>query len=155
MLWPLDLSRGRWRNKHGSAAVPRNLWLRGHCRASIRRRYHPWTWTHVCYSRSRLNFYTSSPNDPTDQIFVYFSEERSVGVKTMRKCVSLISSGFMRSYICHRMLGILEQRNIQRGIIVFPGNMTPSARKVRWRWNHSVYNLICNRLLWPWPTSIA
>ncbi|KAF8348883.1 RNA polymerase [Amanita rubescens] len=63
--------------------------------------------------RSRLNFYTSSPNDPTDQIFVYFSEERSVGVKTMRK-----------------ILGILEQRNIQRGIIVFPGNMTPSARKV-------------------------
>ncbi|KAM6504270.1 RNA polymerase [Amanita muscaria] len=63
--------------------------------------------------RGKLNFYTSSPKDPTDQIFVYFSEERSVGVKTMRK-----------------MLGILEQRNIQRGIIVFPGNMTPSARKV-------------------------
>ncbi|KAK2460920.1 hypothetical protein APHAL10511_007390 [Amanita phalloides] len=63
--------------------------------------------------RSKLNFYTSSPNDPANQIFVYFSEERSVGVKTMRK-----------------MLGILEQRNIQRGIMVFPGNMTPSARKV-------------------------
>lgn len=29
-----------------------------------------------------------------------------------------------------RMLGILEEKNIQQGIIVFPGNMTPSARKV-------------------------
>lgn len=27
------------------------------------------------------------------------------------------------------MLGILEERGIQRGIIVYPGNMTPSARK--------------------------
>ncbi|KAG6898205.1 hypothetical protein C0992_003317 [Termitomyces sp. T32_za158] len=41
------------------------------------------------------------------------SHERSVGVKTMRK-----------------LLGILEEKKIQRGIIVFPGNMTPSARKV-------------------------
>jgi len=32
-----------------------------------------------------------------------------------------------------RLLGILEGKSIQRGIIVFPGNMTPSARKVR-RW---------------------
>lgn len=30
-----------------------------------------------------------------------------------------------------RLLGILEEKSIQRGIIVFPGNMTPSARKVR------------------------
>ncbi|KAK7690617.1 hypothetical protein QCA50_005716 [Cerrena zonata] len=29
-----------------------------------------------------------------------------------------------------KLLGILEEKNIQRGIIVFPGNMTPSARKV-------------------------
>ncbi|KAG6909951.1 hypothetical protein DXG01_014220 [Tephrocybe rancida] len=28
------------------------------------------------------------------------------------------------------LLGILEEKTIQRGIIVFPGNMTPSARKV-------------------------
>lgn len=35
--------------------------------------------------RGRLNFYTSSRSNPSDQIFVYFSEERSVGVKTMRK----------------------------------------------------------------------
>ncbi|KAF8623599.1 hypothetical protein AX17_007302 [Amanita inopinata Kibby_2008] len=63
--------------------------------------------------RNKMGFYSTSRNDPTDQIFVYFSEERSVGVKTMRK-----------------MLGILEQYKIQRGVMVFPGNMTPSARKV-------------------------
>lgn len=28
------------------------------------------------------------------------------------------------------MLSILEEKKIHRGIIVFPGNMTPSARKV-------------------------
>ena len=37
------------------------------------------------YSRNRLNFYTTSRTNPADQIFIFFSEERSVGVKTMRK----------------------------------------------------------------------
>ncbi|KAF9266513.1 RPB5 subunit of DNA-directed RNA polymerase [Marasmius fiardii PR-910] len=63
--------------------------------------------------RSQLNFYATLRTDPSDQIFIFFTDEKSVGVKTMRK-----------------MLEILEQRSIQRGIIVFPGNMTPSARKV-------------------------
>jgi hypothetical protein len=31
----------------------------------------------------------------------------------------------------HRLIQILEEKGIQRGIIVFPGTMTPSARKVR------------------------
>lgn len=31
------------------------------------------------------------------------------------------------------MLQILDEKGIQQGIIVFPGNMTPSARKVRLR----------------------
>lgn len=63
--------------------------------------------------RSQLNFFTTYENNPAEQIFIFFSDERSVGVKTMRK-----------------LLGILEEKSIQRGIIVFPGNMTPSARKV-------------------------
>ncbi|KAF8968016.1 RNA polymerase [Flammula alnicola] len=63
--------------------------------------------------RNQLNFYTNSRANPSDQIFIFFSEERSVGVRSMRK-----------------FLGILEEKSIQRGIIVFPGNMTPSARKV-------------------------
>ncbi|PPR02620.1 hypothetical protein CVT24_002191 [Panaeolus cyanescens] len=63
--------------------------------------------------RSQLNFYTTSRLDPSEQIFVFFSDEKSVGVKTMKK-----------------LLGILEEKSIQRGIIVFPNAMTPSARKV-------------------------
>ncbi|KAK7023786.1 Zn(2)-C6 fungal-type domain-containing protein [Favolaschia claudopus] len=63
--------------------------------------------------RNQLNFYTNSRVNPSDQIFVFFSEERNVGVKTMRK-----------------LLSILEEKAIQRGIIVFPLTMTSSARKV-------------------------
>lgn len=63
--------------------------------------------------RSQLNFFTSSKDDPSDQIFVFFTDEKSVGVKTMRK-----------------FLLILDEKSIQRGIIIFPGAMTPSARKV-------------------------
>ncbi|KAJ7220044.1 DNA-directed RNA polymerase RPB5 subunit [Mycena pura] len=63
--------------------------------------------------RNRLNFYTNSRANPADQIFVFFSEERNVGVKTMRK-----------------LLSILEEKAIQRGVIVFPLTMTSSARKV-------------------------
>jgi len=63
--------------------------------------------------RSQLNFFTNHQNNPMEQIFIFFSDEKSVGVKTMRK-----------------LLSILEEKNIQRGVIVFPGNMTPSARKV-------------------------
>ncbi|KAI1797314.1 RPB5 subunit of DNA-directed RNA polymerase [Ganoderma leucocontextum] len=63
--------------------------------------------------RSQLNFFTNHRDNPMLQIFIFFTDEKSVGVKTMRK-----------------LLGILEEKNIQQGIIVFPGNMTPSARKV-------------------------
>ncbi|KAG2362764.1 RNA polymerase [Suillus spraguei] len=63
--------------------------------------------------RNQLNFFTNSRENPADQIFIFFSDEKSVGVKTMRK-----------------LLGILEEKSIMRGIIIFPGNMTPSARKV-------------------------
>jgi len=63
--------------------------------------------------RSRLNFFATLAKDPTEMIFIYFSDEKSVGVKTMRK-----------------FLGILEEKQIKRGVIIFPGNMTPSARKV-------------------------
>jgi DNA-directed RNA polymerases I, II, and III subunit RPABC1 len=79
-----------------------------------------------------MNFYTSARSNPTDQIFVFFSEEKSVGVKTMRKSVVVTMSALFSTYAqSSRLLGILEEKSIQRGIIVFPGNMTPSARKVR------------------------
>ncbi|THH10873.1 hypothetical protein EW145_g1016 [Phellinidium pouzarii] len=63
--------------------------------------------------RNQLNFFTNHQSDSSDHVFVFFSEEKSVGVKTMRK-----------------LLGILEEKSINKGIIIFPGNMTPSARKV-------------------------
>ncbi|KIY64565.1 DNA-directed RNA polymerase RPB5 subunit [Cylindrobasidium torrendii FP15055 ss-10] len=63
--------------------------------------------------RSQLHFSSTRAVGPMESIFVYFSDEKSVGVKTMRK-----------------MLSILEEKQITHGIIVFPGNMTPSARKV-------------------------
>ncbi|KAI0058771.1 DNA-directed RNA polymerase RPB5 subunit [Artomyces pyxidatus] len=63
--------------------------------------------------RNQLNFFTNHRLNPADQIFVFFSDEKSVGVKTMRK-----------------LLNILEEKSIARGIIIFPGSMTSSARKV-------------------------
>ncbi|GJJ08292.1 hypothetical protein Clacol_002503 [Clathrus columnatus] len=63
--------------------------------------------------RSQLNFFTTSQTNPTDQIFVFFTDEKSAGIKTMRK-----------------FLMILDEKSIQRGIVIFPGVMTPSARKV-------------------------
>ena len=36
-------------------------------------------------SRNSLNFWTNNRSDPTDSIFVFYSDEKKVGVKTMRK----------------------------------------------------------------------
>jgi hypothetical protein len=88
-------------------------------------------------SRNQLNFFTNSRTDPSNQIFIFFSDEKSVGVKTMRKFVNSIYT-----LMCHpqipildlfplRLLNILEEKNIAKGIIIFPGTMTSSARKVR------------------------
>lgn len=60
----------------------------------------------VLRSRNQLNFFTNLRTNPKDQIFVFFSDEKSVGVKTMRKCVSSLclsgrtshlDSGFCKS----------------------------------------------------------
>ncbi|KAI0029314.1 DNA-directed RNA polymerase RPB5 subunit [Vararia minispora EC-137] len=63
--------------------------------------------------RSQLNFFTNRRDEPLLQIFVYFTEEKSVGVKTMRKLVQN-----------------MDEKGIKQGIIIFPGTMTSSARKV-------------------------
>ena len=57
-------------------------------------------------------------------------------MKTMRKYVSCIFYKLSELNLDCRLLTILEEKSIQRGIIVFPGNMTPSARKV------------CSRAFW-------
>lgn len=101
--------------------------------------------------RGRLNFYTSSRTNPNDQIFIYFSEERSVGVKTMRKSAQLSSYSCCLLNHFFRLLNILEDKSIQRGIIVFPGNMTPSARKVMsCCFISSAAAITANRLSLPW-----
>ncbi|KAJ7746394.1 RNA polymerase [Mycena metata] len=63
--------------------------------------------------RMQLNFFAASRLNTSDLVYIYFSEEKNVGVKSMRK-----------------LLQILEEKAIQRGIIVFPSTMTSSARKV-------------------------
>ena len=45
--------------------------------------------------------------------------------ESTRYCKSSCSS----THPIIRLVGILEEKSIQRGIIIFPGNMTPSARK--------------------------
>lgn len=51
------------------------------------------------HSRNQLNFFTNSRVNPADQIFVFFSDERSVGVKTMRKYVAPSSLLWDPTYI--------------------------------------------------------
>lgn len=88
-------------------------------------------------SRNQLNFFTNAHTDPSNQIFIFFSDEKSVGVKTMRKFVCspyTLTSAISDSQLILfplRLLNILEEKNIAKGIIIFPGTMTSSARKVR------------------------
>ncbi|MCO5590215.1 hypothetical protein L7F22_044184 [Adiantum nelumboides] len=63
--------------------------------------------------RNRLHFFTRLRNDDSQKIFVYFSDERNVGVMTMRK-----------------FLQQLEDKEIQKGIIIYQDKMTASAHKV-------------------------
>lgn len=81
-------------------------------------------------SRNQLSFYTNHRVDNSDQIFVFFTEEKSVGVKAMRKCEYLSIEVLSADAGHSRLLSILDEKSIQRGIIVFPGNMTPAGRKV-------------------------
>jgi len=63
--------------------------------------------------RNQLNFFTHAVDDPSNQIFVFFSDEKNVSVKTMKKFIT-----------------ILEEKKISSGIIIYSHTMTPSARKV-------------------------
>ncbi|TIA69903.1 hypothetical protein E3P91_03380 [Wallemia ichthyophaga] len=63
--------------------------------------------------RNSLHFFASLEDNPDDQIFVYFADEPSIGIKTMRK-----------------FLTVLEERKIGRGILIYPEKLTPAANKV-------------------------
>ncbi|GAA5859531.1 hypothetical protein JCM5296_002169 [Sporobolomyces johnsonii] len=62
--------------------------------------------------KAKINF-AASKEEPGNEIYVFYSEEASVGIKTMRKFIE-----------------ILETQKISRGILIFKTSMTPSANKV-------------------------
>ncbi|MBW0511092.1 hypothetical protein O181_050807 [Austropuccinia psidii MF-1] len=62
--------------------------------------------------RSGLNFAAQLP-DSNERIYVFYADEKSVGIKTMRK-----------------FIGVLDDRKIESGILIYPQAMTPSANKV-------------------------
>ncbi|KDE09397.1 DNA-directed RNA polymerase I, II, and III subunit RPABC1 [Microbotryum lychnidis-dioicae p1A1 Lamole] len=63
--------------------------------------------------KAKLNFTAALASDPSIKIYVFYADEPSVGIKTMRK-----------------FIGILEEQAIGKGIIIYKTNMTPSANKV-------------------------
>lgn len=73
--------------------------------------------------RKALNFFAEADrNDPLhptpegeepEKIFVFYSEEANVGVKTIRQ-----------------FIGALDQQGINRGIIIWSEKLTPAAKKV-------------------------
>lgn len=69
--------------------------------------------TNGVIDRSRLNFFTSHRENPDERVFVFYSMERNVGVKTMRQFIN-----------------VLEEKNITRGIIIWSDKMTSAAKKV-------------------------
>lgn len=63
--------------------------------------------------RSKLNFFTNLADDPEEKILIYYAEDKNVGIKAMRSFIS-----------------ILEEKGIQRGILIWSEKMTAAARKV-------------------------
>jgi DNA-directed RNA polymerase I, II, and III subunit RPABC1 len=62
-------------------------------------------------TREALSILVEKPDDPTDQIFVFFPEDEKVGVKPIKT-------------YCQRM----KEENVQRAIIVVKINLTPFAK---------------------------
>ncbi|GAA5969641.1 hypothetical protein JCM11641_008189 [Rhodosporidiobolus odoratus] len=62
--------------------------------------------------KAKINF-SASMTESEASIFVFYAEEASVGIKTMRKFID-----------------ILESQKIQRGLLIYKTSMTPSANKV-------------------------
>ncbi|KAJ2805081.1 DNA-directed RNA polymerases II 24 kDa polypeptide (RNA polymerase II subunit 5) [Coemansia guatemalensis] len=64
--------------------------------------------------RVRLTFVVQKKDDPTNQMFVFFPEARSVGVAHIREYISKMS-----------------KESVTNGIIVYAGSMSPLTEKVR------------------------
>lgn len=63
--------------------------------------------------RAALNFLVQKRDDPNDQLFVFFPEELSVGVKPIR--------GYLER---------MNEQGVYRAIVVVRQSITPSAAKV-------------------------
>ncbi|GAA5993095.1 hypothetical protein JCM10908_003104 [Rhodotorula pacifica] len=63
--------------------------------------------------KAKINFSAAKEADSAEQIYVFYAEETSVGIKTMRKFID-----------------ILESQKFPRGILIYKTSMTPSANKV-------------------------
>lgn len=128
----IGLSSSRRRNLHGSSKVQARL-----C---------PWQWRCRVGTTFTLLSLTMAKVDvqvvtkwisillreiirPTK--FLSFSLRKKVLVLKQWGSLLLLLDLSCFAHVQSRLLGILEEKSIQRGIIVFPGNMTPSARKVR------------------------
>jgi len=64
-------------------------------------------------NRSSLNFLVQKRDEPADQLFVFFAEDTSVGVKPVR--------GYLER---------MNEQSIYRAIVVVRQSITPSASKV-------------------------
>ncbi|KAM0790787.1 hypothetical protein ACM66B_004635 [Microbotryomycetes sp. NB124-2] len=62
--------------------------------------------------KARLSFKAAHEQDNVE-IYVFYSDEAAVGIKTMRKFIT-----------------ILEEQKIPKGILIYKTSMTPSANKV-------------------------
>ncbi|KAI5476119.1 DNA-directed RNA polymerases I, II, and III subunit RPABC1 [Pseudohyphozyma bogoriensis] len=61
--------------------------------------------------KTKINF--KAATEGGEEIYIFYSDEASVGIKTMRKFIT-----------------VLEEQKIPRGIIIYKTSMTPSANKV-------------------------
>ncbi|KAK4047877.1 DNA-directed RNA polymerases II 24 kDa polypeptide (RNA polymerase II subunit 5) [Microbotryomycetes sp. JL221] len=63
--------------------------------------------------KARLSFKANTAEKDGGEIYVFYSDEAAVGIKTMRKFIT-----------------ILEEQKIPKGILIYKTSMTPSANKV-------------------------
>ncbi|KAG0091101.1 DNA-directed RNA polymerases II 24 kDa polypeptide (RNA polymerase II subunit 5) [Podila epicladia] len=78
--------------------------------------------THGKVDRNQMMFMVQKKDDPADQMLVFFPDEVSVGVKTIKKyCELMVAKG------------------VGRGIVVFQDKITPMAAKVISEVSHSYH----------------
>lgn len=72
----------------------------------------------------------SKKDDPTDQIFVFFPEGEKVGVKEIRKYVTLNCFPFLSGNNFYRYCIRMKDEGVQRALIIIKTNLTAIAKQV-------------------------